>query len=107
MPAATTVEEVKELDPEEGMFVTLEPVKAIEKVESETKEEKLEIKDTLIVFVKDELVFFRFNKMTGWNVGDSNFEFPRFSSFARIPDEMDHLNIVDGFVTGGSMMGFG
>jgi hypothetical protein len=45
--------------------------------------------------------------MTGWNVGDSNFEFPRFSSFARIPDEMDHLNKVDGFVTGGSMMGFG
>jgi hypothetical protein len=36
VPAATTVEEVKELDPEEGMFVTLEPVKAIEKVESET-----------------------------------------------------------------------
>jgi len=35
--------------------------------------DKVEIKDTLIVFVKDELVFFRFNKNTGWNVGDASF----------------------------------
>jgi hypothetical protein len=63
--------------------------------------DKVEIKDTLIVFVKDELVFFRFNKNTGWNVGDASFEIPRFSSFVKRTDEMFRSSKVDGFITGG------
>ena len=62
----------------------------------------------MIVFVKDELVIFRFNRMTGWSVGDTrdNFEIPRFSSFAKITDEMFRSNLVDGFITGGTSFGF-
>jgi len=103
----TQVDESDEED-ENKMFGGGVKLPSLKKEESLTKpDDKLEIKDTLIVFVKDELVMFRFNRMTGWNVGDSNFEFPRFSSFVRIPDRMSSLNKVDGFVTGGSLIGFG
>lgn len=71
--------------------------------------EKLEIKDTLIVFVQDELLMFRFDKTSGWSVGDTldNFHVPRFSSFTRITNDMFDTALVDGFLTGGTHFGFG
>lgn len=52
-------------------------------------QESLQVKDTLIVFVKDELVIFNFSKTTGWYVGDNrgSMEIPQFSSFAKVNQE--------------------
>ncbi len=75
----------------------------------ETKgQTKLEIKDSLIVFVQDELVLFRFDQSSGWRVGDTtnNFQIPKFSSFTKITDDMFTTDLVDGFITGGVQYGF-
>jgi len=50
------------------------------------EEESFQVRDTLIVFVDNELVIFNFSKTTGWYVGDtqSSIKIPQFSSFAKV-----------------------
>jgi hypothetical protein len=98
------VEEPDENSWSESIVAPKDPIEP-----EETKgQTKLEIKDSLIVFVQDELVLFRFDQSSGWRVGDTtnNFQIPKFSSFTKITDDMFKTDLVDGFITGGVQYGF-
>jgi len=85
----------------------------IEGAELIIPKESLEIKDTIIVLVRNELVMLNFGRSSGWYVGDilNNIEIPQFSSFTKVDKEIHGQDLFDcyhGFVTGGRMIyGFG
>ena len=53
-------------------------------------EKPLEVKNSLIVFVENELVIYDFNRANGWFVGDSinNIKILKYSSFAKVDPEI-------------------